>query len=475
MWKKSFQATSVSGDLSVSVGVSAHSPLASSVIDWQGRQMNVGIKNRLHWLTGYGISRATLKLLARGGDPFAQLLIDTSQPERLYHLVEQIRLRGRVCSVVGNGWVTADAQIVRDVLRDGRFRTIKPQDRSPFRVGQWLLAKTNPGMLNALEPPSLLAVDPPEHTRLRGLVSQAFTPRALDGLRERIREIADTLLNDLDDNTHCDLVANYASRIPIEVIAEMLGIPRDEISYLAEVTDRGTKLISSAAPSWRDFQTALAASGEFEHYLTRHIERLRRGGADTSILSAVLQDSDLTDAEVRMVAGLILGAGFITTAHAISNAVVALIAHPDQLARIQANPEDWPNAVEETLRYDSVFQIGARVATETLQLDGHTVSAGTAVYLLVGGANRDPAIFECADEFDTSRANARDHFVFGAGIHVCLGAALARMELQIGLQALFERFPELTLTGEPTPNDSVLLHGIKHLPVNLGPSRVHTG
>jgi cytochrome P450 len=434
--------------------------------------MNVDMKTRSHWLMGYGLPRAMLKLLARRGDPFAQLLIDSSQLNNVYHLVEQIRQRGRISAVVSNGWVTADAQIVRDVLRDGRFRTVKPRDRAMFRVLQRMLAKTNPGVLSGLEPPSLLVVDPPEHARLRRLVSRAFTPRAIDGLRHRIQEIANTLLDDLNDNTDCDLVANYASRIPIEIIAEMLGIPRDETPYLYAFADRTTRLLTSTAPSWRDFQTATAALREFEDYLATHIERLRDRGADNSILSTVLQDSDLTDIEVRMFAGLLLGAGFITTAHAFGNAVVALVGHPDQLARLQAHPEGWPNAVEEALRYDSVFQIGFRVATETLQIDGNTVRKGSAVFLLIGGANRDPAIFERPDEFDTTRANARDHIGFGTGIHVCLGAPLARMELHIGLQALFERFPQLALAGESTLNNSTLLHGIKHLPVNLGPARV---
>jgi cytochrome P450 len=423
---------------------------------------------------GYGLPRATLKLRARRGDPFAQLLIDSSQPDNVYHLVEQIRQRGRISAVVSNGWVTADAQIVRDVLRDGRCRTSKPHDRSPFRVVKRVLAKTNPGLLNGLEPPSLLVVDPPEHARLRRLVSRAFTPRAIDGLRHRIQEIADALLDDLDDHTHCDLVANYASRIPIEIIAEMLGIPREEIPDLFGFAEPAAKLLTTTVPSWRDFRTATTALREFESYLAAHIERLRHGGAD-SILSAVLQDSDLTDIEVRMFAGLLLGAGFITTAHAFGNAVVALVGHPDQLARLQAHPEGWPNAVEETLRYHSVTQIGVRVATQTLQIDGQTVQEGSAIFLLIGGANRDPAIFERPDEFDITRANACDHISFGTGIHVCLGAPLARMELRIGLQALFERFPKLTLAGEPTLNDSTLLHGIKHLPVNLRPARVNTG
>ncbi|MEE3752634.1 cytochrome P450 [Mycobacterium intracellulare] len=434
------------------------------------------LQSRAHWLMGYGLPRATLKLLARRGDPFAKLLIDNSQPANVYHLIEQIRQRGRISAVVGGGWVTADAQIVRDVLRSNKFRTVKPRDRSQFRVVQWMFAKTDLGLLNPVEPPSMLVVDPPEHARLRRLVSRAFTPRAIDGLRDRIQEITNALLNDLGgDTARCDLITNYASQIPIEVIAEMMGIPGDEITRLYAVADPVTKLLTSTAVSWRDFQTATAALREFEDYIAAHIERLRHSGADTSILSTVLQDSDLTDIEVRTFAGLLLGAGFITTAHAFGNAVVALVRHPDQLARLQAQPDGWPNAIEEVLRYDSVFQIGVRVATETLQIDGHTVREGSAIFLLGGGANRDPAIFERPDEFDTARANARDHIGFGSGVHACLGAPLARIELQIGLQTLFERFPRLTLAGEPTLNDSTLLHGIKNLPVNLGPATVTAG
>ncbi len=425
-----------------------------------------------HWLMGYGAPRATLKLLARRGDPFAQLLIDNSRPDNVYHLVEQIRARGRISTVLAKQWVTADAQIVRDVLRDGRFRTVKPRDRALFRVVTWLLAKTNPGVLNGVEPPSLLVSDPPDHARLRRLVSRAFTPRAIEGIRDRIQEVADALLDDLRNTTYCDLVADYASRIPIEIIAEMLGIPRDDVPGLYAFADATSKLLTSSSPGWRDFRDATTSLREFEGYIAEHIGRLRRDGADNSILSAVLQDSELTETEVRMFAALLLGAGFITTAHAFGNAVVALVGHPDQLAGLRAHPEGWPNAVEEVLRYDSVFQIGVRVATETLEIDGHTVREGSPVYLLGGGANRDPAVFERADEFDITRANARDHISFGSGIHVCLGAALARMELQIGLQKLFERFPELTLAGEPTLNDSTLLHGMKRLPVKLGPAGV---
>jgi cytochrome P450 len=431
--------------------------------------MDLQIKARIHWLLGYGLARGVLKRLAHRGDPFARLLVDSNRPQDAYLLAEQIRRRGRISAGFGNTWVTADAQIVRDVLRDDRFRTIKPSDRSPFRVVRWLVARTDPDMMNPVEPPSLLVVDPPEHARLRRLVSRAFTPRAIEGLHHRIVDITNAALDDLDGQAHCDLITAFAARIPIEVIAEMLGVPREEIPQLHAFADPAAKLLTTTAPAWDDFRTATTALREFETYIAAHIERLRRSGADNSILSAVLQDDDLTDDEVKMFTGLLLGAGFITTTHAFGNAVVALLAHPDQLAHLRAHPESWPNAVEETLRYDSVAQIGVRVATEPVQLAGHPIAEGEALFVLIAGANRDPVLFEHPDEFDTARPNAREHLSFSSGIHVCLGASLARLELNIGLEALFRRFPALAAAGTPSLNESTLLRGFNHLPVTLGP------
>ncbi|MFL0289417.1 cytochrome P450 [Mycobacterium sp. SMC-18] len=432
------------------------------------------LKTRAHWLMGYGLPRATLKLLARRGDPFAKLLLDDGQHDCAYDLIEQIREQGRMAPAFsGNALVTADLPITREILRDNRFRTAKPYDRSPFRTIQRLFEKTNPHVINPVEPPSLLMVDEPDHARLRRLVSRAFTPKATDGLRHRIHEVADRLLNELDDGrSECDLTVAYASRIPIEIIADMLGIPRAEAPYLYEMGESTSKLITTTAPSWRNFQTAVAALRELEGYLAAHIERLRGASADGSILSAVVQDTELSDFEVRTFAGLLLGAGFLTTAHQFGSGVVALVNHPDQLARLQAQPDSWANAVEEILRYDSVSQIGVRVATEEVQVGGQTVREGMAVFVLLAGANRDPAVFERPDQFDATRSNARDHVSFGTGSHVCLGAPLARMELEIGLQALFERFPRLALAGTPAMNDSTLLRGISYLPVSLAPTPV---
>jgi cytochrome P450 len=214
-----------------------------------------------------------------------------------------------------------------------------------------------------------------------------------------------------------------------------------------------TDTMSGVLVSWQDFREATKALREFEQYLAAHIERLRHDDAANSILSDVIRDGDLTDLEIRMLAGLLLGAGFVTTTHVFGKAVVALVRHPDQLAELCAHPEGWSNAIEEILRYDTTGQLLGRVATEHVDIQGYPVRAGEAILLLLGGANRDPAVFERPDIFDITRTNAREHLSFGSGVHACLGAALARMELHIGLQSLFEPGHGLGFVGGDTMFD----------------------
>lgn len=433
--------------------------------------MAVPVREWMHWVAGYGVPRASLNLLARHGDPLAQLLtFDMNPVEDIYPLIEQVRRRGRVSALPGGRWVTADVQIAREVLRDDRFRTLKPLDRSPLRLVQWLLAKTDPDVLNPIGPPSMLVTEPPEHTRLRHPVARAFTPRALDGLRARIHEVVDGLLRELEGNAECDLVADYTSRIPLAIIVEMMAMPAGDERYLQHVGDAVTGLIGNVAASWREFRSGTQVLREYDRYLGKHLERLRNDETSDSILSSVVRSGDLTETELRMLANLLVGAGFITTSHVMGKAVVALVRHPDQLAALRANPDGWPGAIEEILRYDTAGQVVPRIATEDVDVHGCLVRAGKPLFLLVGGANRDPIVFENPNSLDTARANAREHISFSTGIHVCLGAALARMELHIGLQSLFERFPQLALAGEPTFNKSIGLHGLTQLPVSLGPA-----
>jgi cytochrome P450 len=429
--------------------------------------VDLPIRDVTHWATGYGLPRTMLKLLARQGDPMAKLLtIDSNPVDDIYPLIEQVRARGRMSRAPGAGWVSADAEILRELLRDSRIRTAKPSDRSPFGAGQWLLAKTDPGVLNPIEPPSMLVTDPPEHARLRQPVTRAFTPRALNRLRTGIHVLANGLLDGLEGRTDCDLFAEYASQIPMAVIADMMAIPRDETPYLLEVATTATSLLGNVGASWHDYRAGTNVLRGFERYIGEHIERLRVSDRD-SILSDVIRNSDLTEIELRMLAALLFGAGFITTTHILGKAVIALVRHPDQLAALRANPEGWPNAVEEILRYDTPVQFVPRVAAEDIDMHGYSIRAGEAIFVLYGGANRDPAVFDHPNTFDTTRANARDHLTFGTGVHTCLGAALGRMEVHIGLQTLFERFPHLSLTGKPAYNNNIGLHGLKHLPVSL--------
>ncbi len=429
----------------------------------------MGVRSWTHWVLGYAPPRVMLKVLRRN-DPLGKLLtIETHPVDDIYPLIEQIRRRGRMSPVSRiRGWVTADAQIVREVLRDGRFRTFKPRDRSTFRSVRWILAKTNPGVPNPIEPPALLVTEPPEHTRLRHPVSRAFTPRALEGLRARVHDVTEDLLGDLAGKSSCDLVSDYCSLVPLAVITEMLGMPPDEMSYLQHVGVATARMIGTVAASWTDFRTATVILADFDRYLAGHIERLRKGSSGDSVLSDVVHSGDLTDAEIRMMAGFLLGAGFITTNHVMSKGVVALLRHPDQLDTLRANPELWPGAVEEILRYDTAGQLVPRVATEDLDFHGYSLRANEPIFLLAGGANRDPALFEHPDIFDVTRPNAREHLSFSSGIHVCLGAALARMELHVGLQSLFEHFPHMALVGKPISNNSIGLNGLAHLPVSLG-------
>ena len=429
--------------------------------------MDLPIRAVTHWATGYGLPRTMLKLLARQGDPMAKLLtIDSNPVDDIYPLIEQVRARGRMSRVPGAGWVCADAEILRELLRDSRIRTAKPSDRSPFRLGQWVLAKTDPGVMNPIEPPSMLVTDPPDHARLRQPVTRAFTPRALDRLREGIHDLANGLLDGLEARTECDLAAEYASQIPMAVIADMMGMPRDDTPYLLEVAETATSLLGSVGASWRDYRVGTNVLREFEGYVGAHIDRLRASDGD-SILSDVIRNSDLTEIELKMLAALLFGAGFITTTHILGKAVIALVRHPDQIAALRENPEGWPNAVEEILRYDTPVQFVPRVAAEDVDIEGYSIRAGEAVFVMYGGANRDPAVFDNPNAFDTTRANAREHITFGTGVHTCLGAALGRMEVEIGLQTLFERFPHLSIAGKPTYNNNIGLHGLKHLPVSL--------
>jgi cytochrome P450 len=426
----------------------------------------------IQWAILQGVPRAVLSIQARRADPLARLLVGPQRGGDPLALIEQIRARGQVNRTPFVS-VTADHELCRAILRDNRFKVTNPANMGLPRPITWLIRRTDPQLPNPAEPPSMLQVDPPEHSRYRHPVAHAFTPRAIDKLRTRVIEVTNELLDRLASSRHPDLVADFAGPLPAEIIAEVLGVPEEVRSRMLDRGEKGAPLLDVGV-SWKTFRRAMDSLQEGDKEFSDHIDRLRREPGD-DIFSHIIRDGNLTRRELTATAVLLAGAGFETTVNLIGNAIVLLLQHPDQLAMLRDNPELWPGAVEEVLRLDSPVQMTSRAAGCDLELAGQHFAAHETVALLLGGANRDPDVFAHPDRFDITRANAKDHLAFSSGVHACLGASLARMEATIALQALFERFPDLQLTGTPTSRGLATLHGFRHIPVCIASTAVGHG
>ncbi|MBN9619268.1 MAG: cytochrome P450, partial [Actinobacteria bacterium] len=250
----------------------------------------------------------------------------------------------------------------------------------------------------------------------------------------------------------------------------IIGVPADKRDDLLRIGNEAAQTLDPAL-SWGAYRRADAAIREGNSWIDEHVATLRRAPGDDllSELVRVNQDGDrLSDEELRVNTLLLLGAGFETTSNLIGNAVALLLDHPEQLAGLQADPSGWDNAVDEALRYDSPVQITVRVAREDVEIAGQSIPAGRGMLLMLGAANRDPAVFADAERFDVTRTDARQHLAFSAGIHYCIGAQLARLEASIALRTLFERFPDLTLAAPGTRRRTRVLRGYAELPVTTG-------
>jgi len=315
----------------------------------------------------------------------------------------------------------------------------------------------------------MLAVDQPDHTRYRKLVSRAFTARAVAALRSRTEEIADELLTGLERRRDVDLMTEYASLLPATVIAEMLGAPvAMSRQFLAWGAEAARSL--DAGLSLSEFRRSERGLRALQRWMEGHFAHLRAHPGDdilSTLVHAQSAEGKLTQDELTATAMLLLAAGFETTVNLIGNGTALLIAHPEQHDRLRAEPALWPNAVDEVLRLDSPVQRTGRVAQRDTELAGVRVPAGQPVMTLLGGANRDPEVFDDPRRFDVARPNAGEHVAFSSGIHYCLGAGLARMEGTVGLQALFDRFPDIALAGTPHRRATRVLRGYESVPVRL--------
>ena len=399
----------------------------------------------------------------QSGVSYNPLSAETAQDP--YPTYAKLRARDPVHrSRLMNAWVFTRYADADAILRDHRRFSSDPRKRTAARRQQ--------ASLPNVEEPSMLFLDPPDHTRLRALVNKAFTPRAVAALEPRIREIMTTLLDAVDDPSAFDLMKAVAKPLPVIVIAEMLGIPPEDRAQFAVWSDQRARILEpTLTPEERE--TAEAAMQALDEYL-RPIISERRAAPRDDIISALAQAEEegdtLTEREVLVMLRLLLVAGNETTTNLIGNGVLALLRHPDQLAALRGDAALIPSAVEELLRFDSPVQVDLRSALDDCDVNGFRVRRGDNVVILLGAANRDPDRFPAPDRLDVRRAE-QNHLAFGRGIHHCLGAPLARLEGRVVLEALLERFRSIRLLDDrPAFRNSVVLRGLHSLPVAAVPA-----
>jgi cytochrome P450 len=317
---------------------------------------------------------------------------------------------------------------------------------------------------------TLVTKDGPEHLRLRRLVLHGFTPARLDAARPVIRQAVDGLLDRVGAAGRLDVVQDFAEPLPTLVICELFGIPAADRPRLREWSDARTRFFGlSRGDAAAAARAVNDATVHLEDYFQRlAAERLRQPGDDLlSLLLAAHAEGRLTAAEVSAQCQMLLIAGHVTTRDQLGNAVHALLRHPAQLAALRADPSRVGAAVEEALRYDPPASFIHRVAEADLEVGGRPVRKGQLVLLGIAAANRDPAVFPDPDRFDLGRGDRR-HVAFGSGPHACLGMGLARLELELALEALVRRFPHLGLDPQDPPRrrgDALLFRGFARLPV----------
>ena len=385
------------------------------------------------------------------GDPLSQLhlAVGRADPHAVY---ERMRAMGPVLPTRLGNVSTTSYQVCQQVLRSRSFGVTDPAAPRP---GEDLLDL------------SLLSLNPPDHTRLRRLAAPAFTPRRMAGYEALVESAIDRLLDRVAGHDSFELVSAFASPLPIAVITEMLGLP-DEPDRFRRV---GATVASAldGVHSIRHAMQLFVADREMRATFAALLDRAAQAPADdlTSALVAQ-QGEEITSAELSSLVGLLLLAGFETTVNAIGNGVIALLTNPEQWQLLVRDPSRAAAVVEEVLRYDPPVQQTARVllsSSDPVDLAGVTVPRGQWVLLMLAAANRDPAIFAEPGRFDITRPNAADHLAFSGGIHYCLGAALARMELAAAFRALAVRFPTLRVAGPVVMRPGTTLRGPRRLPV----------
>ncbi|MGH3901066.1 MAG: cytochrome P450 [Pseudonocardiaceae bacterium] len=400
--------------------------------------------------------RATLWALAQSGDLLSRFLQPGRQQD-VYALYERMRASGPVYrSRTGVHVVTSHA-LCGQVLRDPRFRVRDLQNRP---------ADFDPLTYADGGSDSFLEQDPPDHTRLRRLAAPAFRPKLIRGYRPQIETIAHDLLDRAARRGSFDLIEDFAAPLPITVITKLLGIPDANVDRFARI---GAVIGQSLGGvfSVRQADDLNAASADLAALFIEleHQRRHHPGDDVLSILTAARAEDKLTLDELVATCTLLLIAGFETTVNLIGNATVALAQHPDQWNLLRDDPARVPAAVEETLRWDPSVQATVRVTHEPVELAGRTLRPDNQVILMLAAANRDHCAYPNPDRFDITRDGGPEHLAFSSGIHYCLGAPLARLEGEVALQTLTQRFPQLQVTGPLQRRPGSVIRGYASIPM----------
>jgi cytochrome P450 len=369
------------------------------------------------------------------------------------------------------GWVVAHHADVSGLLHDRRLSSGALNAALYLNLPEEALAAIEPFQVGMSH--NMLFQDAPDHTRLRRLVSQAFTPRRIQSLRDSIAEITDSLLSVQQAGERFDAIADLAYPLPTRVIATMLGMGWDDLEQLRAWNDAGVEFLGNARTTLDPVGLSKRAGGSYAaamEYFAKVVAHHRAHPADDLICAMIAveeQGDSLTEQELLSTCSLLFAAGHETTTNLIGNGLLALLRHPDQLALLRDEPELAAVAVEELLRFDSPIQFLYRVSMEEIRVGETTIEPFNLVTLLLGSANRDPLAFPDPDRLDLRR-RPRGYMSFGTGPHTCLGAFLARLEGEIALSKLVTRFPGLTLADEPlTWHPNPIFRGVESLPVRL--------
>lgn len=385
-----------------------------------------------------------------------------------YPAYEELRARGRVHYYEPtNQWLVPHHADVSALLRDRRLgrtyqhrfthedfgRTAPPPEHEPFHV---------------LNDHGMLDLEPPDHTRIRRLVSKAFTPRTVERLKPYVEGLAGELVDRLVEAGGGDLLTDVAEPLPVSVIAEMLGVPESERAPLrpwsADICG-----MYELNPSEEVARKAVRASAEFTEYLRGLIEARRKEPGDdliSGLIAAHDEGDRLTEQEMISTCVLLLNAGHEATVNSTVTGWWTLFRHPGQLEALRADHSLIPTAVEELMRYDTPLQLFERWVLDDIEIDGTTVPRGAEIAMLFGSANRDAEVFADPETLDLSRSE-NPHISFSAGIHYCIGAPLARLELAASMSALLTRAPGLRLAQEPVRKSNFVIRGLESLPVEV--------